>query len=260
MDANDIEAILKRAGEGDLLARVDEQAAGPELRPLAQAANRLIEKLGKTTEMKNRADIMMKFNPLAISIINKNRARIYINKKFETLWRGTHEELLKKKMADYDVTILSGEHYYSCFETKKPSSTQVLVKFPDNVKKYMTLNSIPLLDKNGNVDAAFFIFIEYTDLQEKMDAVKKVEQRVDRILQENPFPLFTIDPALNIIMSNQAFVRLTGYSRDRLGTLSMKDFKFMKNKGESVETTIRSKQRSEGESVIEFPSGTHTLE
>jgi methyl-accepting chemotaxis protein len=260
MDVKDLEAILKRAGEGDLSVRADENAAGSELKPLAQAANKLIEKLGKTTEMKSRADIMMKYNPLAISLINKARARIYLNKKYETLWRGSHDELMKKKMADYDVTILSGDHYYACFDTKKATTTQILVKFPDGIKKYMTLNSIPLLDKNGDVDAAFFIFIDYTELQEKMDAVKKVEQRVDRILQENPYPLFTIDPALTVLFSNQAFVKLTGYSKDRAASLSMKDFKFQKNKGESVEGTIKSKRRSQGESVIEFPTGVVILE
>ncbi|MGB7788527.1 methyl-accepting chemotaxis protein [Methanoregula sp.] len=260
MDVKDIEAILKRAGDGDLSVRADENGAGPELKPLAQAANRLIEKLVKTTEMKNRADIMMRYNPLAISIINRNRVRIYINKKYETLWRGTHDDLIKKKMADYDITILSGDHYYACFETKKTTTTQILVKFPDGVKKYLTLNSIPLLDKNGDVDAAFFLFVDYTELQEKMDAIKKVELRVDRILQENPYPLFTIDPALNVLFSNQAFLKLTGYSRDRAASLSMKDFKFQKNKGESVEGTIRSKHRSQGESVIEFPAGVVTLE
>jgi methyl-accepting chemotaxis protein len=260
MDVKDIEAILKRAGEGDLSVRADENTAGPELRPLAQAANLLIEKLGKATELKNRADIMMRYNPLAISIINRNRARIYINKKYETLWRGTRDELMKKKMTDYDITILSGEHYYACFETKKPATTQVLLKFPDGVKKYLTLNSIPLLDKNGDVDTAFFIFVDYTELHDKMEDIKKVEQRVDRIIQENPYPLFTIDPALNIVLSNQAFLKLTGYSKDRAASLSMKDFRFQKNKGESVEGTIRSKRRSQGESVIEFPAGTITLE
>jgi methyl-accepting chemotaxis protein len=260
MEVKDIESILKRAADGDLSVRLDENLNGSELKPLVIAANRLIGKLAKTTEMKHRADVMMQYNPLAISIVNRNRAWIYINKKFETLWRGTHDDLLKKKMADYDVTILSGEHYYSCFETKKPSTTQVLVKFTDGEKKYLTLNSIPLLDKNGEVDAAFFVFIDYTELHEKMDDVKKVEQRVDRILQENPYPLFTIDTTLNVVFSNQAFLKLTNYSRDRVATLSMKDFKFIKNKGESVEGTIRSRRRSQGESVIEFPSGTLTLE
>ena len=40
----------------------------------------------------------------------------------------------------------------------------------------------------------------------------------------------------------------------------MKDFRFKKNKGVSVEATISSKQRGHGESVIEFPAGTLTLD
>jgi len=260
MDLKDIETILRKASDGDYAVRADENSAGPELKPVAQAANRLIEKFGKAIEMKNRADMMMKYNPLAISILNRNRARIFINKKYETLWRGTHDELIKKKMADYDITILSGEHYYACFETRKPTTTQILVKFPDGVKKYLTLSGIPLLDKKGEVDAAFFIFIDYTELQEKMAEVKEVEQRVDRIIQENPFPLITIDSKLNVKISNQAFLKLSGYTRERSLTLSMKDFRFIKNKGESVEGTIKSKRRSQGESIIEFPSGTYTLE
>ena len=126
--------------------------------------------------------------------------------------------------------------------------------------KYLTIYAIPLLDKNGEVESAFFIFTDDTDLHEKMEAVKEVEQRVDRILQENPYPLFTVDPDLSIRMSNEAFQKLTGYSKDRLASLSMKEFGFKKNKGETVEGTIRSKQRSQGESVIEFPTGTFTLE
>ena len=40
----------------------------------------------------------------------------------------------------------------------------------------------------------------------------------------------------------------------------MKDFKYKKNKGASVEATITSKQRGHGESVIEFPAGILTLD
>ena len=40
----------------------------------------------------------------------------------------------------------------------------------------------------------------------------------------------------------------------------MKEFKYLKNKGETVEGTIKSKKRSQGESTIEFPKGTFTLE
>ncbi len=101
-------------------------------------------------------------------------------------------------MADFDLTILSGEPVYACFQTKKLAISECLIRFPDGVRKYLTLNAIPILDKKGDVDGAFYIWIDYTDLHDKIEAVKKMEQRVDRIIQENPFPLFTIDLDLNV--------------------------------------------------------------
>jgi methyl-accepting chemotaxis protein len=260
MEINEIETTLKLVNGGDYSARVDENKAGPELKPLAEAVNKTIEKFGKAVAMKQRADIMMRDNPLAIAILAKDKTRVYINKMYETMWRGTHEELMKKKLYDFDITILSGDHFYACFDTRKLSVTNCLVKWPDGVKKYLTLNAIPILDKNGNVDGAFYVWVDVTELHEKMDAVKKVEQRVDRIIQENPYPLFTIDKDLNVKISNQAFLKLAGYSQERASTLSMKEFKYLKNKGESVEGTIKSKRRSQGESTIEFPAGTFILE
>ena len=62
----------------------------------------------------------------------------------------------KKKLSDFDITILSGEHLYACFETKKLAITQCLVTFPDGVKKYLTLNAIPILTKSGEIDGAFY--------------------------------------------------------------------------------------------------------
>ena len=176
------------------------------------------------------------------------------------MWRGSRLELLKKILTDFSITVLSGENVYACFETKKLAITHCLVTFPDGVKKYLTLNAIPILTKNGEVDGAFYIWVDNTELHEEMEAVKKVEQRVDRIIKENPFPLFVIDAGLNVKISNQAFLVLTGYSHDKAASLSMKEFRYLKNKGETVEGTIKSKKRSQGESTIEFPKGTFTLE
>jgi methyl-accepting chemotaxis protein len=260
MELKEFENVLAKTRDGDFTVRVDETKVAPELRPLAQMLNSSLEKAAFTKELKRRADTMIQYNPMAIAIMRKDKTRIHINKAYEKVWQGTREELLKKKLTDFDITVLSGEHFYACYETKKLAITECLVKFPGGVRKYLTLNAIPILDKTGQIDGAFYIWVDYTELHEKVDAVKKVEQRVDRILQENPYPLFTIDTSLNIKMSNQAFLKLTGYSRERVSTLSMKNFKYIKNKGASVEGTIKTKNRSQGESVIEFPTGTFTLE
>jgi len=260
MELKEFENVFAKSRDGDFSVRVDESRVLAEYQPLARMVNSTLEKADLAKELKRRADTMINYNPLAIAILRKDKSRIHINKAYEKAWRGTREDLMKKKLNDFDITVLSGEHFYACFETKKLAVTECLVKFPDGVKKYLTLNAIPILDKAGQIDGAFYVWVDYTDLHEKMDAVKKVEQRVDRIIQENPYPLFTIDPNLDIKIANQAFLKLTGYSRERVSTLSMKNFKFIKNKGASVEGTIKAKKRSNGESTIEFPSGTFQLE
>ena len=260
MEIKEMESVLAKAREGDFSLRVDESKVAAELKGIAQMLNGALEKAAEAKELKRRADTMINYNPMAIAILRKDKTRIHINKAYEKTWRGSRDELMKKKLTDFDITILSGEHFYACFETRRLAVTECLVKFPDGVKKYLTLNAIPILDKKGEIDGAFYVWVDYTDLHEKMDAVKKVEQRVDRIIQENPYPLFTIDADLAIKISNQAFLKLTGYSKERASSLSMKDFKYVKNKGASVEGTIKSKKRSEGESTIEFPAGTFILE
>ena len=260
MELKEIEDVLKKTSEGNFSVRIDENTVDTTLKPVAQMLNQTLAKAALAQELKHRADVMIQYNPMAIAILRKDKTRIHINKAYETIWRGSREELLKKKLTDFNITILSGEHFYACFETKKLAVTDCLVTFPDGMKKYLRLNAIPILTKTGDIDGAFYIWIDHTELHEKMEAVKKGEQRVDRIIQENPFPLFTIDPDLSVKISNTSFLSLTGYSREEATSLSMKGFKYLKNKGGTVEGTIKSKKRSQGESVIEFPNGTFNLE
>ena len=260
MDLTEIEHALKKSSAGDFSVRIGENTVDAELKPVVGMFNRTMEKAAEAKELKHRADVMIQYNPMAIAILRQDKTRIHINKAYETIWRGTRQELLKKKLTDFDITVLSGEHFYACFETKKLAITQCLVTFSDGIKKYLTLNAIPILTKSGEVDGAFYIWTDNTELHEKIEDIKKVEQQVDRIIQENPFPLFTIDADLKVKISNLAFLSLTGYSREKAASLSMKEFKYLKNKGETVEGTIKSKKRSQGESVIEFPKGTVTLE
>jgi methyl-accepting chemotaxis protein len=260
MDVTILEQAVKKAADGDLTVRIDENRAEIETRPLVQQVNRLIAKAADTAEKKKRADTMIKFNPLAISILKKDRAIVNINKKYESLWRGTREELMKKRLYDFDITVISGDHLYACFETKKLSVSACRVKWPDGTQKFLTLQAMPLLDAAGEVDGAFYFWIDTTDLHDKIADSERIKQRADRIIEENPYAWLTIDTSLALRSANNAFLKLTGYSRDEVARLSMKDFRYKKNKGASVEDTITSKQRGQGESVIEFPTGTLTLE
>jgi PAS domain S-box len=260
MDITGLEQTLKRAADGDLSVRISETGADPEIRPLVAQMNRLLTRAADTAEKKQRADAMIRYNPLAIAILKKDRAIISVNKKYEQLWQGSREELIKKRLSDFDLTVVSGDTLYACFETKKLSVSECLLKWSDGTKKYLTLHAMPMLDAAGGVDGAFYFWVDTSDLHAKVAESERIRQQADRIINENPFALFTIDTNLSILSANNAFLKLTGYSRDTVLHLSVKDFKYKKNKGASVEDTIRSKQRGHGESVIEFPTGILTLD
>jgi len=260
MDLATVEQTLKKAADGDLKVRIDENKVDGDLRLVVQQANRLIARAADTAEKKQRADTMIKYNPLAIAILKKDRAIVNINKKYESLWRGSREELMKKRLYDFDITVISGEHLYACFETRKLSVSSCRVKWADGTQKYLTLQAMPMLDPSGEVDGAFYFWIDTTELHDKIAEAEKIKQRADRIIEENPYALFTIDTSLAVRSANNAFLKLTGYSRDEVARLSMKDFRYKKNKGASVENTISTKQRGHGESIIEFPAGTLTLD
>jgi len=67
--------------------------------------------------MQHRVDAMIKQNPLAIATLRPDKSRIDINDEYARMWRGTREETLAKKLYDYDITILNGDHFYACYET-----------------------------------------------------------------------------------------------------------------------------------------------
>ena len=163
MDVTTLEQAVKKAADGDLKTRIDENRAETEMRPLVQQVNRLIARAADTAEKKHRADTMIKFNPLAIAILKKDRAIVNINKKYESLWRGTRDELMKKRLYDFDITVISGDHVYACFETRKLAVSECRVKWPDGTQKYLTLQAMPLLDAVGEVDGAFYFWIDTTD-------------------------------------------------------------------------------------------------
>jgi len=159
-----------------------------ELKGILNVYNDITEKRREEAEvlrMQHRVDAMIRENPLAIATLRPDKSRIDINDEYARMWRGTREETLAKKLYDYDITILNGDHFYTCYETKKLARTDVMVQWPDGVKKYLTLNAIPILDVKGDIEIAFYVWNDWTEQQEKegqirslMEASKRESERL----------------------------------------------------------------------------------
>lgn len=154
-----------------------------ELTGILSVYNNITEKRKEEAEirrMQHRIDTMIRENPLAIATLRPDKSRIDINDEYARMWRGTRDETLAKKLYDYDITILDGDHFYACYETKKLARTDVMVKWPDGVKKYLTLNAIPILDEKGDIEMAFYVWNDWTEQQEKEDQIRDLMETAKR--------------------------------------------------------------------------------
>jgi methyl-accepting chemotaxis protein len=92
-----------------------------------------------------------------------------------------------------------------------------------------------------------------------MDEIALLKLRSDIIVNQNPMPIMLMNTSFKIIMVNDAYIRLTGLSKDRLIGMSAKDFKILEQHGEGLKKVLQEKKRSFGEIKIEFPNGVHIL-
>jgi len=255
MDLKEIEGILARANNGNFSARIDENTVELPLRSIAQQVNRAIDLLADAADTKRKSDTMIRDNPLAIAVLRKDKSRIDINKQYEVAWRGTRDELMKKKLYDFDITVLSGEHFYACFETKKLAVTEAMVKFPDGIKKYLTLYAIPMLDNNNEIEGAFYVWVDYTELHEKMDAVRKMEYRVDRMIQDNPLAIAVLRKDKSRISINKQYEIAWKGSREELMRKKLYDFDITVLSGEDFYACFTTKKLAVTEAMVKFPDG-----
>ena len=220
--------------------------------------NDLTEKRKEEDEirrMQYRIDTMIKQNPLAIATLRADKSRIDINDEYARMWRGTREETLAKKLYDYDITVLGGDHFYACYETKKPARTDAMVKWPDGVRKYLTLNAIPILDKAGEIEMAFYVWNDWTDLKKKEEEVKDTEHRVDAMIKQNPLAIATLRPDKSRIDINDEYARMWRGTREETLAKKLYDYDITILNGEDFYACYETKKLARTDVMVKWPDG-----
>ncbi|MFA5332083.1 MAG: PAS domain-containing methyl-accepting chemotaxis protein [Methanoregula sp.] len=95
-----------------------------------------------------------------------------------------------------------------------------------------------------------------TDLQNNHESDQNsVTRYYESIIQNVPVSMVSYDLNLDITKCNPAFVELTGYSKDRLLSMNVKDFTFTKVEGNGAADAIRTKKKVLAKMWGTFPSG-----
>ena len=92
---------------------------------------------------------------------------------------------------------------------------------------------------------------------EELDGYKK---RADAIMQQNPYCMILWDTNMKIVDANEAFIKLSGWSRQQTLSSTIRDFKYLAKSGEGFDETIRYKRQTYGEATFDFPRGIFTME
>ena len=127
---------------------------------------------------------------------------------------------------------------------------------------------MPLLSRNKNeIEHLLLVYNDVTEqrasqqnLAKKMEEAAALKKRSDTIVMQNPMPIMLMDQAFKILMANEAYLTLTGISKEKLLGMNAREFKILSQSGEGLKKVLTEKKRSFGEMTIEFPIGVRILD
>ena len=223
------------------------------------------KKNAEIEQLKQRSETIVQQNPIPILMTNPDFIIIEANTAYGKMSGIPRDQVIGKSLRDVKILEQKGEGAKIAITKKQRAFGEVTVELPSGthiLEQYV----MPILDANNNLSHLLFVYNEVTEqrmsqqeLQKKMDEVASLKLRSDIIVNQNPMPIMLMNTQFNIIMANDAYLSLTGLSRDRLLKMNAKDFKILEQHGEGLKKVIQEKTRSFGEIKIEFPTGVHIL-
>ena len=216
-------------------------------------------------QLKQRSETIVQQNPIPMLMTNTDFVVIEANAAYGKMSGISREKVIGTSLRDVKILEQKGDGAKVAIGKKQRAFGEVTVELPSGthiLEQYV----MPILDASNDLSYLLFVYNEVTEqrrsqqeLQKKMDEVAILKLRSDIIVNQNPMPIMLMNTQFNIIMANDAYISLTGLSRDRLLKMNAKDFKILEQHGEGLKKVIQEKKRSVGEIKIEFPTGVHIL-
>ena len=216
-------------------------------------------------QLRQRSETIVQQNPIPILMTNPDFVVVEVNAAYVKMSGIPHDRVMGMSIREIKILEQKGEGARVAIEKKKRAFGEVTVELPSGthiLEQYV----MPILDAKNEISHLLFVYNEVTDqrrsqqeLLKKMDEIALLKLRSDIIVNQNPMPIMLMNTQFKIIMVNDAYIALTGLSKERLLGMSARDFKILEQHGEGLKKVLQDKKRSFGEIKIEFPSGVHIL-
>ncbi|WOF16617.1 PAS domain S-box protein [Methanoplanus sp. FWC-SCC4] len=208
MEIKEIDEIIKAFLSGNQGKRVIAEDLDPPLRELGKTINSLMESHNFLLQA------VMK-TPVAMVLFDPNLSVVNVNEELMSLSGYSREDLTKMNISEFtktfDLQRLEGYGAKDALESKKKMKGKFRMTF-QNVNKIIEVNSIPILDDQGNVLSINSAFIDITEIEEK-------KAWYESILDSIPFPVSVTDLDMNWAYLNPATATMAGVDKkEALGT------------------------------------------
>ncbi len=216
-------------------------------------------------QLRQRADTIVQQNPIPMLMTKTDFVVVEVNTAYVKMSGIPRDRVMGMSVRDIKILEQKGDGARVALGKKQRAFGEVTVELPSGIhilEQYV----MPILDEKNEVSHLLFVYNEVTDqrrsqqeLLKKMDEIALLKLRSDIIVNQNPMPIMLMNTSFKIIMVNDAYIALTGLSKERLLGMSAKDFRILEQHGEGLKKVLQEKKRSFGEIKIEFPNGIHIL-
>jgi methyl-accepting chemotaxis protein len=221
--------------------------------------------MDEITELHRTAETIVQQNPIPMLMTNPGFIVVEANAAYAKMSGIPRERVIGMSLREVKILEQKGEGAKVAVDKKQRAFGEVTVELPSGthiLEQYV----MPILDAGNTISHLLFVYNEVTaqrksqqELQKKMDEVALLKLRSDIIVNQNPMPIMLMNTGFKIIMVNDAYISLTGLTRERLIGMSAKDFRILEQHGEGLKKVLQEQKRSFGEIKIEFPTGIRIL-
>ena len=272
-----IEAAIQAVLAGDDAAQIDPAAIPETYRPLAASINALIEKkreerqrlkkrLDEANMLLKGSDTIIQQNPIPMLVVDPQFRIKMANSAYAEMSGISMEQAVGRSLRDFKIKSQKGSGLRQVLQEKKRVQAEVVVELPAGTR-ILEQYGIPLLDSAGEIESILIVYNDVTrqreweeEIKSQMADIAELQRQSDTIIQQNPMPILVVDTAMKIQNANDAYLKLTGIDRSRVTTMTLRDFRVLKQTGEGIKKVVTEKARVRGEVTVEFPAGTYTLE
>ncbi|WP_181391619.1 methyl-accepting chemotaxis protein [Methanospirillum lacunae] len=117
-----------------------------------------------------------------------------------------------------------------------------------------------LIEERNLINSLAEMLKTYLDRKEGEQELAELEHLNNSIVQQLPMPILLVDESQHILVTNDAYIKLTGFTREQLVGTNPCELKVLEHTGTGFRDLISTQRPTYGELTIQFPIGMRTLE